>query len=109
MILTHPTYEPRPWHAVLLFWAIVVFSISINVAISSVLSKFEGFILILHVVGFVACMVPLLYLAPHLPADDVFNKFYNGGDWPTQGLSFMVGIIGSVFAFAGADGAVHVR
>ena len=34
--------------------------------------------------------------------------FLNSGEWPSQGLSFLVGLLGPVFAFGGADGAVHV-
>lgn len=46
---------------------------------------------------------------------EVFTDFLNGGEWPTQGLSFFVGIIGSVFAMFGrlhfflgvGDGLTH--
>ena len=34
-------------------------------------------------------------------AHDVFTVFQNGGGWPSQGLSFFIGIIGSVFAMFG--------
>lgn len=32
---------------------------------------------------------------------DVFTVFQNGGAWPSQGLSFFIGLIGSVFAMFG--------
>ena len=32
---------------------------------------------------------------------DVFTDFLNGGAWPTDGLSFFVGLVGSVFAMFG--------
>lgn len=38
----------------------------------------------------------------------MFTSFYNGGAWPTQGLSFFVGLIGNVFAMFGCDSAVHM-
>jgi hypothetical protein len=41
-------------------------------------------------------------------AKDVFTQFMNQGGWSSQGLSFFVGLIGSVFAFVGGDAAVHV-
>ncbi|KAI4191903.1 MAG: hypothetical protein LQ346_004571 [Caloplaca aetnensis] len=41
-------------------------------------------------------------------AHDVFTVFENGGEYPTQGLSFFVGLIGTVFAMFGADSAVHM-
>ncbi|KAI9695991.1 MAG: hypothetical protein M1820_008332 [Bogoriella megaspora] len=47
-------------------------------------------------------------LGPHQDASYVFKSFQNGGNWPTQGLSCMVGLVGSVWSFVGADGAVHM-
>ena len=69
-------------------------------------------------------------LSPRKPTlTEVWTKFNNGGGWPTQALSVMVGLIGSVFAnngkqnpspkktwqrstidadFKGTDCAVHV-
>ena len=41
-------------------------------------------------------------------AKEVFTVFSNGGDWPTQGLSFFIGLIGNVFAMFGCDSAVHM-
>ena len=41
-------------------------------------------------------------LAPNkASAHDVFTQFSNGGGWPTQGLSFFVGLVGNVFAMFG--------
>lgn len=70
-----------------------------------------------------------MQLAPaKASAHDVFTVFSNGGAWPTQGLSFFVGLIGNVFAMfgtmpsqfryemeanvnlmSGCDSAVHVH
>ena len=68
---------------------------------SRLLPKVEGLILILHLLGFFSIFIPLVYMAPHGRAVDVFTAFLNEGGWPTQGLSFFVGLIGNVFAFLG--------
>ena len=99
--LTVPSYNPKSWHGTLLFWAVIFFAVFINTIVSSLLPKFEGLILILHIIGFFAILIPLVYLGPHGSADEVFTTFLNGGGWPTQGLSFFVGLIGNVFAFVG--------
>ena len=62
-------------------------------------SKFEGFVSILHILGFFALLLPLMFYGPHQQAAEVFSTFVNGGGWPTQGLSYMIGLVGSVFAF----------
>lgn len=109
MVLTNPNYNPLPWQGTLLYWAVVIFCVFINVAARGLLPKFEGLILILHITGFFAIIIPLVYLSDHGTASDVFTTFINGGNWPNQGLSLFVGMLGNVFAFTGADAATHVR
>ena len=108
IVMTRPDYDIKAWQTVLLFWASMVFTIFVNTVIGRFLPKFEGFILILHILGFFAILIPLAIFGLHQPASEVFKTFLNTGDWSTQGLSFMVGIIGSVYTFTGADGAIHV-
>lgn len=92
----------------LLFWAVMAFAVFINVLASTVLPKFEGFILFLHIIGYFAILLPLLVLGEHQDPRQVFDLWLNVGNLPTQGTSFMVGLLGPVFMFLGADGAVHV-
>lgn len=108
IILTDSTYDPKPWQNVMLYWAVILFAVLINTTVSSWLPKFEGLILILHILGFFGILLPLVILGPHAPPSEVFQNFINGGNWPTTGLSFFVGLLGNVFAFFGADGAIHM-
>ena len=98
---TNPSYTAEPWHAVLLCWMVIIFSISINAFVSSFLAKFEGLILVLHILGFFAVMLPLVTLGKHQDKANVFGRFLNEGPMPTQGLSVLVGMVGSVFIFVG--------
>ncbi|KAI8962018.1 amino acid transporter [Daldinia sp. FL1419] len=107
-VMGNPDYVPLPWQKLLLLYASVAFAVFINTVVSSALPKVEGLVLILHILGFFAILVPLVYLSPHKSAEEVFTSFSNGGGWPTQGLSFMLGMIAAVFNFLGADGAVHM-
>ena len=92
----------------MLFWGVILFGVSVNTVIGSWLPKFEGLILILHIFGFFAVLLPLVILGPHAQPSQVFKMFINGGKWPTNGLSFFVGLLGNVYAFFGADGAIHM-
>ncbi|KUJ19903.1 uncharacterized protein LY89DRAFT_580511, partial [Mollisia scopiformis] len=106
--LTVPGYTPKGYQGTLLFWAVIFFAVFINTVISSTLPKFEGLILILHLIGFFGILITLIILGPHGSTSFVFRTWLNEGGWPTQGLSFFVGLIGNVFAFVGADGAFHM-
>ena len=108
IILADSNYTFRAWHGMVLYWSIVLFSALINTVLSSLLPKFEGLILVLHILGFFAIIFPLVISGPHVEPSEVFQTFVNGGGWPTNDLSFFVGLLGNVFAFFGADAAIHM-
>ncbi|KAL9064200.1 MAG: hypothetical protein Q9161_009020 [Pseudevernia consocians] len=101
LILNYPGYVPQQWQGTLLFWATILVSVFVNTVVSSILPKIEGCIFALHVLGFLAILIVLTYMAPHGTASEVFTLFLNQGDWSTQGLSFMIGLIGMSFSFVG--------
>jgi len=101
IILNYPDYVSQQWHGTLLIWACALVTIFVNTIMSSILPFIESGLLLVHILGFVAIFIILVYMAPHGSAHDVFTQFVNGGNWPTQGLSTMVGLIGLVFAFVG--------
>jgi hypothetical protein len=102
IVLNYPQYNPKPWQAMLLMWVGLLVAVFLKTVVSNFLPKIEGAILIFHVVGFFAILIPLTYLAPsHGTASTVFTQFLNHGGWPSQGLSFWVGISSTVFMFLG--------
>ena len=101
IVLNYPQYNPQRWQGTLLLWAVILFAVLINTVISSLLPMLEGLILMIHVLGFFAILIPLVYMSSHGSASSVFTSFVNEGGWSSQGLSFWVGIIGNVFAFLG--------
>lgn len=107
--LNNVSFVSELWQGTLLFWAVFSMAVFVNILVSSALPKFEGLILILHVLGFFAILIPLVVLGPHSSGHEVFTTFLNTGGFATNGLSFMVGMMGNVFAFVGTDAAFHVR
>ncbi|KAL8670874.1 MAG: hypothetical protein Q9168_004605 [Polycauliona sp. 1 TL-2023] len=101
IILNNPSYEQHAWHGALLCWAVITVAVFINTVVSGLLPIIEGVILIFHVLGFVAVLIPLLYLSPHGSSASVFRTALNEGGWPTQGMSYCVGFIGNVATFVG--------
>lgn len=79
LVENHSDYDFQRWHGVLLTWAAILLAVAANTVLSPALPKVEGMVLVLHVLGFVAILVPLVYLAPHSAPSEVFTVFINGG------------------------------
>jgi amino acid transporter len=109
IILDHEnSYDAKRWHGTLLAWLVIAVAIFINVVIPGALPKFEIFIIVFHIAGFIAILATLWATAPHNSAHFVFTTALNEGGWPTQGLSYCVGFLGNVATFVGADASVHM-
>lgn len=107
-ILNHATYVPEPWHGTMLVIAISAFSIIFNTFLAKRLPLIEGLVLVLHVVGVFAIVIPLWILAPRNSSRDVFTKFENNGGWATTGTSVMVGLLSVTVSMMGFDCVVHM-
>ncbi|MCJ1440376.1 MAG: hypothetical protein MMC23_000859 [Stictis urceolatum] len=108
IVHNNPSYTPTGWQETLIMWAVLVLVLFFNTALSRTLPAIEVCILMIHIFGFFAIFITILYLAPKASAESVFTTFKNQGGWPTQGLSFFVGLSGNAAAFVGADGSVHM-
>ncbi|KAF3491965.1 uncharacterized protein GIQ15_01482 [Arthroderma uncinatum] len=106
--LTNPSYSPKSWHTALILWAVALYCVFINAVTSRLLPAFEKIALAFHIVGFLAVLIPLVKFGVKNDASLVFKNFINEGGWSSQGVSFLVGLIGNAFAFLGLDGAYHM-
>lgn len=102
------TYTFERWQGTLLVIAIVAFCIVFNSFLAKKLPFVESIVLIVHILGFFAVLIPLWVLAPRNSASSVFSGLTNYGGWPTNGLAFMVGLLTPVYTLLGADSAVHM-
>ncbi|KAL9007199.1 MAG: hypothetical protein Q9188_000002 [Gyalolechia gomerana] len=94
-------YEPKLWHGSLLCYAVLLVCIFVKTVAATKPPRIESVLLVAYLLRFIGVLVPLVYLAPHGSAQDVFVTFLNDGGWGSQGLSFFVGITGNAFAFPG--------
>jgi choline transport protein len=108
LILDYPDYDAKQWQGTLFAWLVIAVAIFINVVVPDALPKFEIFIIVFHVCGFIAIIAVLWHYSPHGSAHFVFATSLNEGGWPTQGLSYCVGFLGNVATFVGADASVHM-
>lgn len=67
--LNNPNYVPQRWEGTLLFWATVVISVLINTVFGKLLPPIEALMLVIHVLGFFAVLIPLVYVRslPYIP------------------------------------------
>jgi len=108
IILDYSDYLPEKWHGTLLSWLVIAVGIFINVVIPGLLPKFEIFIIVFHIAGFITILSVLWVYAPHNSASFVFTTALNEDGWSSQGLSYCVGFLGNVATFVGADASVHM-
>ncbi|KAK0511157.1 hypothetical protein JMJ35_006709 [Cladonia borealis] len=108
IILNVPTYVFERWQGTMLVIAITAFAIVFNTFLAKKLPMVEGLILIIHIVGLFAIVIPLWVLAPRNTAKAVFTEFSNGGGWSSTGTSVMVGLSTSIVSMLGFDCGVHM-
>lgn len=95
------TYAPQDWHGTLLIIGIAFIAIIFNTFLAQKLPLVEGCILILHVFGFFAVLIPLWVLAPRNSVEEVFHTFEDRGGWGSNGLACLVGLIAPIYALIG--------
>jgi choline transport protein len=108
LVLDNDSYVFERWQGTLLVIAVAAFAIIFNSFLAKRLPIIEGIVLIIHILGFFAVLIPLWVLSPRNSASDVFIGLTNFGGWPTTGLSFMVGLLSPIYTLLGADSAVHM-
>ncbi|KAJ5587744.1 uncharacterized protein N7459_003509 [Penicillium hispanicum] len=107
-ILAHSHYAPESYQGTLILWCLLLVALGVNLVGGKFLPRLEGLILVIHILGFFAILIPLVYMSEHNSSHEVFLNFNNGGGFSTQTLSWFVGMLGCVFSFAGGDAAVHM-
>lgn len=90
-------------------YAILLIVVLVNTAAAKLLPKIEGAILIIHVVGFFAILIPLVHLAPHGSPASVFTEFANIGGYSSNGLAFFIGLISTNLPFIGESLHSEIR
>jgi choline transport protein len=106
--LNYPGYGMQMWHAVLVFWAVILLAVFVNTYLGRIFPSIEAMMLSLHVVGFFAILIVLIYLAPKNSTDAVFKTFRNGGGFASDAQSLLVGAVTLMYSFNGVDAATHM-
>ncbi|KAM3418236.1 hypothetical protein BST61_g4237 [Cercospora zeina] len=108
VIATDGSYVIQGWHASLMTMAFVLSAISFNTFAIGKLPVLEGLAVVLHVFGFFAFVVIMWTMGPRADAKLTFTDFTNTNAWSSVGLATMIGMVGPVTTYLGADSAVHL-
>ncbi|GMF70844.1 unnamed protein product [Aspergillus oryzae] len=95
------SYTYEPWHVTLLVIAVAVVALMFNTFLAQKLPLIEGVILIVHCFGFFGILIPLWVLSPSVAPSEVFGSIEDRGDWGSNGLSCLVGLVGPIYALIG--------
>lgn len=108
IIMHNPTYVPKAWHGMMIMWAILSVCYLFNTFFSKKLPLVEGLIVILHVAGFFAVIIPLWVMADRSSATDNFTLFVDNMGWNNVPLSTFIGLVGAASCFVGVESGAHM-
>lgn len=86
---------------------IALVCITFNTVLAKKLPLLEGILVCLHLLG-VLLVIPLWVLSPVRKGGSVLTEYYNGGGWPTIGVSTMIGMLPVALSLLGLDCSVHM-
>lgn len=107
-LMTHSDYVIQQWQVPLIYWLVLIVGLFFNTVAVRFLPQVEGLVLILHVLGFFAILIPIAVYGTRGDAYTVFTTWSSTTNWPTEGVSLLVGLVGPAFGLLGGDAAVHV-
>jgi choline transport protein len=110
ILLNNPSYIPKAWHGTLLIWAVLGICAIFNTFFSRQLPVVEGVIVVLHIVGFFAVIIPLWVLSDrsHSSAYDVFTLFQDNMGWNNVPFAVILGLTGASSTFVGVEAGAHM-
>ena len=90
----------------MIFNLVIIIAALFNTSLARSLPFIEGAVIVLHVCGFFAVLIPLVMFGPQSSATRVFTSSENRGGWSSDGLSWSIGIISSAYPFLCYDGYI---
>lgn len=100
--VNYPGYVTETWHGTLIFYAVIAVAVLINTYLGRLFPWLEAVAFIVHILGFFAILIVLVYLAPKNDPKAVFQDFTNfGGHTDVQ--SALVGAVTLMYMFNGTE------
>lgn len=108
IILNNRSYVPKAWHGTMLIWAVLSICLVFNTFFSRKLPLVEGVIVVLHIAGFFAVIVPLWVMSDRSSSKEVFTKFEDSMMWGSLPFAVILGLTGAASTFVGSEAGAHM-
>ncbi|GJN89969.1 hypothetical protein Rhopal_002958-T1 [Rhodotorula paludigena] len=108
--LCHPTYVPERWHTALMFWAILIIGLFLNIYGMRLFSHLNN-VVAFSMLGSTVTIVAILFAkssGDYNSAHYAFLGFENGTGWSSRGITFIVGMVSAAFSILGYDSVAHM-
>ncbi|KFY54687.1 hypothetical protein V496_07200 [Pseudogymnoascus sp. VKM F-4515 (FW-2607)] len=102
------SYTPERWQGMLFYWVVLAYSLAVNLWGSKLLPLTNMVSGVIHIVAFLTIVVVLGVMAPKHDASYVFIEHSNTSGWSNDGVSWLVGLLSTVYPFLGYDSATHL-
>jgi choline transport protein len=76
VILDNPDYDAKLWQGTMFAWAVTTVCVLVNAVVPGMLPKFEIFIIVFHLAGFVAIIAVLWYVSVRTECSPCFMLTY---------------------------------
>ncbi|KAM0354214.1 hypothetical protein ACHAPU_001252 [Fusarium lateritium] len=101
------TYEITQWSTYLMFVAISIIGVFLNIFAYPILNRWNEGALYWSLISVVVISIVLLATSPKTDAEFVFTNFSNTTGW-SDGTAWMLGLLQSALSFIGWDAVAHM-
>ncbi|KAJ5946623.1 hypothetical protein N7454_003462 [Penicillium verhagenii] len=109
VMLSNPDYIAKQWHGTLIMWAIIAIVGLVNIYGIKILPALQMLGGIMHIVFFIAIVVPLVLLSRRSTSEFVFTELMTTEEgWQSKGVAWCLGMLTVTYCFLGFDGAIHM-
>ena len=97
-----PDFVPERWQGMLFYWFVLAYVLALNVWGSRILPHANVAAGALHVAGFVVIVIVLGAMTEEKhTAEYVFTRASNTSGWQSDAISWLVGLLSTVYPFLG--------
>ncbi|KAK5189002.1 hypothetical protein LTR96_011010 [Exophiala xenobiotica] len=106
--VAHSDYVPQRWHVTLLFWGYFSIIVLLNIFAIRSFHLMNIITMGVHITGFFVSMIVILATTKNKSSTSyVFTNFDNTSGWQSNGVSFLIGLLSTVYGFVGIEQPTH--